>query len=442
LLGGDGADLIGSGEGANPVAGDSVDGGAGDDDIYFGAEDTVSGGTGDDEFHVDPGSIFGGAVSIDGGSDGTDGFADGSENGNDGDILNLAQSANGVDVVFSADGESGTVNGLDGDAEVDVNFAEIEKVIATNASDTIDGSAATTGINVDAAIGDDSITGGSGDDIVSAGAGADTIQGGAGNDSIDLGGNDGLRDVVVVENGDGQDTITGIEGPIDNGDGTYTAQDQLDVTGLTHPTTGDPVTTADVTLTPDGAGNLNLVFPDGTTLLLENTSAPSTDPTDPATQNWLGALGIPIDGALNYIVEGTSSGDLIDASYTGDPEGDLVDAGDNQTGTDHDVIAAGAGDDTVLAGVGDDTIVMDDNFGDDTIQGGETGETNGDVLDASALTTNVVLDLSVGEAADLDTRDVGTDNTFGEFRVFRIDPSFNITAVETGIIFDDGLETI
>ncbi|MFT5615850.1 MAG: hypothetical protein ACI8Q6_003141 [Granulosicoccus sp.] len=60
---------------------------------------------------------------------------------------------------------------------------------------------------------------------------------------------------------------------------------------------------------------------------------------------------------LDGIVEGTTAGDLIDVTYTGDPEGDRVDHSDAiQPGFDanSDIIDAGAGDDTIYAGVADD----------------------------------------------------------------------------------------
>lgn len=193
-------------------------------------------------------------------------------------------------------------------------------------------------------------------------------------------------------------------------------------------------------------GTSTLTFPDGTSVALEGVSAPTTDPTDPATESWLNAIGIPsTTTSLNYIVEGTAGGDLIDGNYTGDPEGDVIDGGDGNPNTpdvgNSDSIKAGEGDDTVLAGDGDDTIVMEDNFGNDTIQGGETGENDGgDVLDASASTADLTLDLSVGEAEDLDTRDLGADNTFGDIRVFVVDQSFAVTSIETASFYDAGLD--
>ncbi|MBY5932820.1 tandem-95 repeat protein [Tateyamaria omphalii] len=81
----------------------------------------------------------------------------------------------------------------------------------------------------------------------------------------------------------------------------------------------------------------------------------------------------PLDG----IVEGSDDGELIDVNYTGDPEGDMVDSGDNifssdPEDADDDIIEAGGGNDIVIAGQGDD--VVDGGDGDDLI---DTG--NGDV---------------------------------------------------------------
>ncbi|UWQ61144.1 Hint domain-containing protein [Leisingera caerulea] len=63
--------------------------------------------------------------------------------------------------------------------------------------------------------------------------------------------------------------------------------------------------------------------------------------------------------ARDGIVEGTSGDDLIDAAYTGDPDGDMVDNADATgpaAGPDDDVILGGAGDDSIYAGAGDDTV--------------------------------------------------------------------------------------
>ncbi|MDE4174643.1 Hint domain-containing protein [Phaeobacter sp. PT47_59] len=86
-----------------------------------------------------------------------------------------------------------------------------------------------------------------------------------------------------------------------------------------------------------------------------------------------------IVSGLDGIVEGAATDDLIDAAYTGDPEGDMIDAGDAidpTVGPDDDLVHAGAGDDTVEAGAGDDTVhggsgadVLNGGAGDDVIEG-------------------------------------------------------------------------
>ncbi|EAQ11253.1 Hint domain-containing protein [Maritimibacter alkaliphilus HTCC2654] len=83
------------------------------------------------------------------------------------------------------------------------------------------------------------------------------------------------------------------------------------------------------------------------------------------------------------IVEGTDGDDLIDTGYTGDPENDMVDAGDNifpGKGPDDDIIEGYDGDDTIYAGDGDDDVRGGD--GSDTVY----GEDGDDIIDTSAPT--------------------------------------------------------
>ena len=326
---------------------DFIDGGEGDDTIF--------GNEGSDTIALS--DNFGNDV-ITGGED---------EGDTDVDVLDLSALTTGANVDLSAidaaDAESGTVT-VGGDV---ATFTEIENVMMTDLDDTVTGSGGDD--NVDLGAGDDSMDGGAGNDTIDGGDGADTIAGGLGDDSINLGDQDGVADVVVLADGDGNDTIEGVDAPIDNGDGTFTGVDTLDVAGVTDPATGEPVTTDDVTITVDAVtGDPTLTFPDGTSVTMPGVTVPSEDPADPATANWLAAIGIPAAPEPNYIVEGTDAGELIDGSYAGDPEGDMVDNDDNQTGTNDDNIDAGAGNDTVIAGQGDDTVLAGE--GDDFVEGG------------------------------------------------------------------------
>jgi len=75
----------------------------------------------------------------------------------------------------------------------------------------------------------------------------------------------------------------------------------------------------------------------------------------------------------DFIVEGTGAGEVIDAAYTGDPEGDMIDAFDHSNASNDDSVQAGGGDDTILSGAGNDTVFG--GAGDDVIDGGAGADT-------------------------------------------------------------------
>ena len=97
----------------------------------------------------------------------------------------------------------------------------------------------------------------------------------------------------------------------------------------------------------------------------------------------------PVDPTGDGIVSGDDTDNTIDLAYTGDPEGDRVDAGDAVLAgeaPDDDIIDANCGDDTISAGAGDDDVyagggddVVSGGAGDDLIYGDSTaaGETSG-----------------------------------------------------------------
>lgn len=128
-----------------------------------------------------------------------------------------------------------------------------------------------------------------------------------------------------------------------------------------------------------------------------------------------GTYGRHFDGSIDYvkvynvdvingsgtdmrdgIVSGTDGNDTIDLAYTGDPDGDRIDAGDAilpGEGPDDDIVYAGAGNDTVRAELGDDDVYAGTgndsvwgSVGDDLIFGEEgndtlRGEQDNDTLD-------------------------------------------------------------
>lgn len=177
------------------------------------------------------------------------------------------------------------------------------------------------------------------------------------------------QDKLVLADGTGADRVSGFETPTDNGDGTYTAHDLLDVAGLTSDFGSTPITTRDVTISEDSDGNAVLSFPGGESLTLEGVAASEVD--SPAA---LEAMGVP--AAPDGYVTGTETDDVL-ISGTPDHDGDFIDGDDaslpGATGNDdhiralggndlvhagagHDVIEAGDGNDTVFAFTGDDTL--------------------------------------------------------------------------------------
>ena len=107
------------------------------------------------------------------------------------------------------------------------------------------------------------------------------------------------------------------------------------------------------------------------------------------------------------IVEGTENDDVIDTGYTGDPDGDRIDANDailGNVGSNDDIVRAGAGNDSVLAGAGADTV--DGEAGNDTLDGGEGDD---------SLSGGEGLDLLRGaEGSDTLVGGTGNDTLLGD----------------------------
>lgn len=438
---GAGRDLVYGGAGNDTLSGgdgdDTLDGGTGDDSLLGGdGDDVLIGGTGND-------TLIGGAGadSMVGG-DGNDtfiladGFGDdtiiGGETGETTEDWVDARLITADTTLLYTGHDQGTLS----DGTSTMTFSEVERFGLGTGNDLVDARAAPQGARVHAGSGDDTLLGGAGDDTFIGGIGADLIHAGAGNDFVDLGTaglhGDGSSDTIVLRNGDGQDWVANFEAPVDNGDGTYTGIDRLDVAGMVD-LNGAQVNTGDVVVTDtagDGTGHAVLTFPDGTRVTLQGV--PVSAVTSPAQ---LAAMGIP---APDHVVQGTAGNDLIDAGYTGDPQGDMVDDGDNAEGTDDDLIDAGAGNDTVHAGAGNDTVlggagrdliyggagddrliggadpdtlfggegsdtfVLQDGDGADLIFGGEdAGDGDRDVLDLGAVTSGISVQYLDAESGSL-----------------------------------------
>jgi VCBS repeat-containing protein len=222
------------------------------------------------------------------------------------------------------------------------------------------------------------------------------------------------------------------DAPVAANDSTVTDLDtaiDINVLGNDFDVDGDTLT---VTAATPGTNGTTTVNPDGTITYtpepgfvgldtFEYTVDDGNGGTDTATVTVsVGGAPLPRDG----IVDGTPGNDLIDLNYTGDPDGDFVDAGDALlpgAAPDDDFIRAGAGDDTVLAGLGDDRIeagpgndFVNGQEGDDTILGEDGNDTllggaGDDVIDGGRGN-----DLIFGGAGnDTLTGGEGADTLFG-----------------------------
>ncbi|SMY07753.1 Hint domain-containing protein [Flavimaricola marinus] len=400
LSGGTNDDSIYGGANADSIGGDDgndlLDGGDDSDAVYGGAgNDTIEGGRGDD-------TTFGGDGNdiINAGS-GTDTHY--GESGDDIFTLGNDLGGFGADSIFGGDtgetfGDTLDTTALTSDLQIFLSGPEMGS-IAQGRSDLTFSDIEILSLGA----GNDFVMGSSGADTVYSGAGSDMIMGGAGDDRIDLGGADGAVDFIGLQNNDGNDVVSGFEGPIDNGDGSFTGQDQINVSGIT--VAGRPITVDDVVVTDDGSGNAVLTFPNNTSVTLLGIA-----PSAVSSPEALHAMGIPM---LNYTVDGTSGDDFIDDGYTDDPNGDVVDGNDAQDGSNDDVILGNDGNDEIFGGFGNDT-VYGGNDNDTVI--GESGndELYGDDGDDSVNGVDGDDTLFGGAGNDLLESGSGNDETHGD----------------------------
>jgi Ca2+-binding RTX toxin-like protein len=373
LMGMGGDDTLTGSSGA-----DNLSGGDNDDLILGGAgADTLAGGDDRDLFRLADGF---GNDTITGG--------EGAGSSQDADTIDGSALTGNITVTFAGD-ENGTLT----DGTDTVGFSEIENVFTGGGNDTVNASASTGGVGIFTYAGADSILGSSGADYIEAGDGEDTI---------------------VIQDGFGNDTIDGGSGGTDS--------DTLDLTGLTGPVTvtftgaesgtvvsgADTISFSDIetvlysdyadTIDGSGAGaSISVTGSDGADTIDGSASADSLDGGD-GNDTIVGGVG-----------NDTLIGGLGADSLSGGDDNDQITAGagadELDGGAGADTLLGGAGADTLLGGLGADsidggddadTIVLADNFGADTIDGGGLG-VDSDTLDLTALTSGVTVTFSDAE---------------------------------------------
>ncbi|NBZ89750.1 Hint domain-containing protein [Stagnihabitans tardus] len=213
VYGGGGNDSLGGAGGS-----DQIYGGTGNDTLDGGTSgDRVEGGAGDDRILLT--GTFGTDTIL--GGETTDEVT--------GDTLDGSALTGAATVVFSGS-EAGTFTSGGSTA----TFSQIERLVLTGLSDSLNATLATSAVHVDAGAGTDTIWGGTGADTLIGGAGFDSILAGDGNDTVydenatgtvsggadyvDLGAGDdryigtGLADNDTIFGGTGNDTITALGG--------------------------------------------------------------------------------------------------------------------------------------------------------------------------------------------------------------------------------------
>lgn len=244
----------------------------------------------------------------------------------------------------------------------------------------------------DSVIGDgtnETIYGGGGNDTLRGELGNDTIYGGDGNDRIDGGQGDDF-----LYGGVGNDTLLGNFGL---NEGFY-GGDGIDVYQIA----GTPV---------DLFGyNVNL-----------ETGLDQYGKVFSSIEVVLGGSGADTLTGRNDTSELLDGGGGADIIY-GNAGADTLAGGSGADtiygGLGNDLISGGADVDRLYGGEGDDTFTLAANAGNDTIFGGEAGETSGDMLDFSGLATGVNLGLTGNEPG---TVQLGTSSvTFSEIEQYNL----------------------
>lgn len=360
----------GSGSGQVNVAGHGLF-----DEIVFTGKLQTDGTDGSDfiisdvEFTTAGGAAAGGNDTIDGGigADSIEG-----EGGDD----SLLGGAND-DFVYGGSGDD-TLSGGSGDDQL-FGGDGVDQLFGGSGGDSI-----TTGS------GNDSVVAGSGDDVVFGGANVDTIFGGEGNDTLDGGENtdfvyggggaDSIDDTGgsssddTLFGGAGNDTISGgaredlISG--DSGDDSLSGGAGADT--IFGGEGDDSLTT--------GSGNDQLFGGAGADTLRNSSGDDSL----------VGGSGddLIVASVGNDTLEG---GEGQDTLIGGSGDDSLV------GGAGNDQIFGGSGDDQAFGGSGEDTFLFADNFGSDTIVGGEGG-TDFDTLDFTGLMSPVTINFTSAEA--------------------------------------------
>ena len=368
--------------------------------------DLLSGGNDADTFLVTNG--FGNDTIVGG---------EGTTTGADYDTINLGELTTGVTVDWTGP-EAGTITS----GTNTIAFSEVEHIVLTNQNDVLNASTETVGISVDGAAGNDSLRGGAGNDTILGGTGNDTLMGGGGNDSLSGGADadtftysrgEGVDTIVGGETGDDRDTLqlndaafgglgatityTSGEGgsfSFNSGSGTFS---EIEV--VRGGESGDAFLGGSATTTIEAYGAGGFDFMQG---------GSGNDLFYGGTGNDSMRGGAGADQLHGDDGDDTLRGDAGNDSLYGGTGNDSLDGGaDNDSlfgGDGSDTLSGGAGNDSLSGGADADMFIYANDWGVDTLTGGETTTAGGvdtDTLDMSAVTSNITVTMTGTEAGSV-----------------------------------------
>jgi Ca2+-binding RTX toxin-like protein len=287
---------------------------------------TVKGGNGGNRFNISSTSQVIPKLLASGSGTDTFVFADKAtltgagaiDGGGGSDTLDYSAYTTSVEVDAGSATGTGFPNGV----------SNLESAIGGSGADTLFGK---DGVNA-------ILKGGPGNDLLQGGSGNDTLVGGPGNDMIKGGAGD---DQAIWNDGDGNDIFDGGPGANDRAivNGSATAGDTFAI-GLL-----------------DNRVAVARSSPASTTLSISTTEQLVVNGSG-------GSDTITTSAKLAGVIALTLNGDAGDDTLRGGDGADILNGGDG-----HDSLVGGVGRDTLDGGAGDDLIIWNDGDGDDTIEG-------------------------------------------------------------------------
>jgi hypothetical protein len=151
-----------------------------------------------------------------------------------------------------------------------------------------------------------------------------------------------------------------------------------------------------------------------------------------------------VGGAGDDLLVGGPGNNLMYGDGLSGDNGGLSPNDDPEPGFGNDTLVSGTGNDTMFGGSGDDVFVLPEGFGNHVITGGETGEVEGDLIDAQGVTSGVSVVYTGDEAGTISNATSTT--TFTEIERVALgsgDDDVTVLTSTTGLVNGgDGFDTL